>query len=144
MSYIFLLPLLVAVVTAYAARNSNDEIAYLTTLVALGSLLLSLILAPWQIQLLILIAVVAIVAVLWGRRERETTETPVAETAGDKKYRGVAYTEIHEEAIEGEQEGKYRGASVKISHTPSIAPPIRPSALKYRGASVDGDEVKKP
>jgi membrane protein implicated in regulation of membrane protease activity len=140
MSYIFLLPLVIAVLTAYIARNSSDEITYLTTFVALGGLLLSLILAPWQIQFLILIAAVVVGALLWQRRENEAFELPVSENPGEKKYRGVAYKEVIEEVIEGETEGKYRGATVKISHQPSIAAPIRPSALKYRGASVAGDE----
>ncbi|MEG3435528.1 DUF4278 domain-containing protein [Pannus brasiliensis CCIBt3594] len=143
MPYLFLLPLCLAVGMVYLARNSSDEIAYLSTLVAVGSLLFSLILAPWEIQLLILIAVVAIVTVLWKRSGEEgegAIESPVEETTGEKIYRGVSYTETPaEEVPEIEVEGKYRGASVKISNTRSIAAPIRSSALKYRGASVAGD-----
>jgi membrane protein implicated in regulation of membrane protease activity len=144
MHYLFLLPLLTAIVTVYLARNSSDEIAYLMTLVAVGSLLLSLILAPWQIQLLLLITVVVIVTVLWQQRETEANEAianALEETGSEKTYRGVTYTETQKEEIPAaEIEGKYRGVPVKISHNPSIASPIRPSALKYRGASAAGEE----
>lgn len=147
MPYLFLLPLGLAVGMVYLARNSSDEIAYLSAFVAVGGLLLSLILAPWEIQLLLLIAVVVIVTVLWrrsGEEGKEAIENPVAGITGEKKYRGVTYTETPaEEVPEIEVEGKYRGASVKISNTRSIAAPIRPSALKYRGASVNGDPDPK-
>lgn len=146
MSYLFLLPLGLAVGMVYLVRNSSDEIAYLSAFVAVGSLLLSLIIAPWEIQLLLLIAVVVVVTVLWRQfgEEGKKSENLVEETAGEKKYRGVAYTETPAEEIpEIEVEGKYRGAAVKLSNTRSIAAPIRPSALKYRGASVNGDGEAK-
>lgn len=50
----FLLPLMTGLVSGYMFQKSADEMAYLTGVIALVSLILSLILAPWQIQLLVL------------------------------------------------------------------------------------------
>ena len=143
MSYLFLLPLLSAAIATYFWQRSSDEIAYLTSAATVISLVLSLILAPWQIQLLILLTVVIIVTLLWQGQEQPegepvaTTETPV-----EKKYRGATYIEpTTAEVPVKEREGKYRGAEVKISNNPTVATPIRPSSLKYRGAgSVNSDK----
>lgn len=53
----FLIPLTTAIVAGYIFKNSADEMAYLTGLVTLVSLILSLVLAPWQLQLLVLMLV---------------------------------------------------------------------------------------
>ncbi|MBE9052896.1 hypothetical protein IQ243_21215 [Nostocales cyanobacterium LEGE 11386] len=53
----FLIPLCTGLVTGYVAKRCNDEIAYLTGLFTVISLILSLVLAPWQFQLVLLILV---------------------------------------------------------------------------------------
>jgi hypothetical protein len=138
MSYLFLLPLLTAAIAAYFWQRSSDEIAYLTSAATVLSLVLSLILAPWQIQLLILLTVVVVVTFLWqGREQPESVSVATTETPVEKKYRGATYIEVQAK----EREGKYRGADVKITNNPSVATPIRSSSLKYRGAgSVNSDQ----
>jgi membrane protein implicated in regulation of membrane protease activity len=143
MSYLFLLPLLTAAIAAYFWQRSSDEIAYLTSAATVLSLVLSLILAPWQIQLLILLTVVIIVTLLWqGREQAESASVATTETSVEKKYRGATYIEPTTVEVQvKEREGKYRGADVKITNNPSVATPIRPSSLKYRGAgSVNSDQ----
>lgn len=54
MHLFFLIPLTTALVSGYIFQKSADEMAYLTGIVALISLFFSLVLAPWQIQLLVL------------------------------------------------------------------------------------------
>lgn len=54
MHLFFLLPLMTGLVSGYMFQKSADEMAYLTGVVALFSLILSIALAPWQIQLLVL------------------------------------------------------------------------------------------
>lgn len=53
----FLLPLLTALVSGYLFQKSTDEIGYLAGGVAIISFVISLILAPWEIQLLLLLVV---------------------------------------------------------------------------------------
>ncbi len=69
MSYFFLLPLFTAALAAYFWQKSSDEIAYLASAATVISLVLSLVLAPWQIQLLILLTFVIVVTFLWQGRE---------------------------------------------------------------------------
>ncbi|MCC5616688.1 hypothetical protein LC605_16735 [Nostoc sp. CHAB 5836] len=60
MPLFFLIPLCTALVTGYFFKNSTDEIAYIAGVFAAISLILSLILAPWQIQFALLIIVLII------------------------------------------------------------------------------------
>lgn len=57
MPLFFLVPLCTALITGYLVKQSNDEIAYIAGVFGFISFIVSLILAPWQIQLLMLVAV---------------------------------------------------------------------------------------
>lgn len=54
MDLLFLFPLTISLVAGYIFKNSADEIAYLMGSVTVVSIILSLVLAPWQLQLLVL------------------------------------------------------------------------------------------
>ncbi|MBE9107336.1 hypothetical protein IQ229_21110 [Nostoc cf. edaphicum LEGE 07299] len=56
----FLIPLCTALATGYLFKKSRDEIAYLAGVFAAISFILSLVLAPWQIQFGLLIIVFVI------------------------------------------------------------------------------------
>ena len=53
----FLLPLLTAIVSGYLFKKSTDEIGYFAAGVAIISFVISLILAPWEVQVLLLAVV---------------------------------------------------------------------------------------
>lgn len=57
MPLFFLIPLFVGLLTGYISKKCHDEIAYIISLFTIISLILSLILAPWQIQVVLLILV---------------------------------------------------------------------------------------
>jgi len=57
MALSFLIPLFTGLITGYIFKKSADEIAYFAGLIAVISLIISLVLAPWEIQLLLLIVV---------------------------------------------------------------------------------------
>lgn len=57
MQLFFLIPLTICLAAGYVFKNSADEMAELTGLVIFVSLILSLVLAPWQFQLLVLMLV---------------------------------------------------------------------------------------
>ena len=57
MALFFLLPLFTGLITGYISKKSADEIAYFVGIFAVISLIISLVLAPWQIQVLLLIVV---------------------------------------------------------------------------------------
>jgi len=59
MPMLFLVPLVAGIATGYISKKCQDELAYLTGIFTALSLVLSLVLAPWQIQALLLILVLA-------------------------------------------------------------------------------------
>ncbi|OCQ94461.1 hypothetical protein BCD64_07200 [Nostoc sp. MBR 210] len=57
MPLVFLIPLFTGLATGYLSKKCSDELAYLTGVFTIISLVVSLVLAPWQIQLLLLVVV---------------------------------------------------------------------------------------
>ncbi|MBD2450835.1 hypothetical protein H6G76_27660 [Nostoc sp. FACHB-152] len=57
MALFFLVPLFTGLVTGYLSKKCHDEVAYLIGVFTIISLFVSLVLAPWQIQLVLLILV---------------------------------------------------------------------------------------
>ncbi|MBC1220470.1 hypothetical protein GNF10_18080 [Nostoc sp. UCD121] len=76
MPLFFLIPLCTALATGYLFKKSTDEIAYLAGVFAAISLILSLVLAPWQIQFGLLITVLIITNKLLQKNEFKQTEAP--------------------------------------------------------------------
>ncbi|MDJ0733453.1 MAG: DUF4278 domain-containing protein [Nostocaceae cyanobacterium] len=58
MPLFFLVPLSAGLITGYICKESSDEIAQLSGVATVISLIVSLILAPWEIQLLLLILII--------------------------------------------------------------------------------------
>lgn len=145
MPWSFMITLGIAAAVTYILKNSADEIAYLAASILLVSLLVSLVIAPWQIQVLLLVLVL-----LSGRRVSQPSRQLIIESESDKKiklsYRGVDYepTTPPEEAKEGEIVGKYRGQIWKIGseQTALMVQQNQALELKYRGASIP--EQKSP
>jgi hypothetical protein len=69
MPLFFLLPLSICVITGYIFNRCSDEVGYLAGLFAIISLILSLILAPWEIQALLLVTVLVTTKKLLQRNE---------------------------------------------------------------------------
>ncbi|MGB3651752.1 MAG: hypothetical protein WBA41_11140 [Rivularia sp. (in: cyanobacteria)] len=69
MPLFFLIPLSICVITSYICNRCSDEVGYLAGLFAIISLVLSLILAPWVIQVLLLVAVLVTTKKLLQRNE---------------------------------------------------------------------------
>jgi predicted membrane protein len=131
MPLLFLIPLFTGLVTGYIFKNSTDEIGQIIGVVAAISLVLSLILAPWQVQLLLLVVVLVSTKKLLQQNEyklkqqekdqeqlnnghnQEVISSPVAKIENEvtRKYRGNNYqaTDVNVEIQEGEIVGRYRG-----------------------------------
>jgi uncharacterized membrane protein len=147
MRLLFLAPLLTGLISGYVARRSQDEMAYLTGAVACISVLISLMLAPWQVQLLLLVFIVSTIKYVWKRKDIteeafavqqfQSTVRDQVNLMGNRKAAEVVSGSIAvtpPEAIDKKKVRKYRG--VLIDETPSQAAST-PSNLKYRGANVD-------
>jgi hypothetical protein len=57
MTLFFLIPLFTCLISGYIFKKGVDEITYFAGILAVISLIISLVLAPWQFQLLLLIVV---------------------------------------------------------------------------------------
>jgi hypothetical protein len=55
MPLLFLIPLFTGLITSYFFNKKNDEIAYISGVLTAVTLILCLIVAPWQIQLGLLV-----------------------------------------------------------------------------------------
>ncbi len=94
MEFTFLLPLTIGLIVGYKALGSNHDIAHLAGIFALASLLLSLLLAPWEVQIAILVLGGVIARLLWQKFENKNN---LQESEGTKKqdkelqYRGISY-----------------------------------------------------
>lgn len=164
MRLIFLIPLTTGLLVGHIAQKSADEIAYLTGAFALINLLLSLILAPWQIQLLLLILVILTARQFWLKLEARiqpdalekeeptqvgifndatatgatTNSTPNQANKVVRQYRGVSY-ETNSPTIplaDTEKVGKYRGKSLPVGQPQQVRRKLPKLAIKYRGISL--------
>ena len=153
MRLFFLIPLMAGLLAGYIAKNSAAEIAYLTGVFTFISLMVSLVLAPWQLQLFILILVIIITKQIFLPSEEkmakeshnqdvsdESTSSP-AKTTEDKmvtKYRGVSYKPISSTSVisEGAIVGKYRGTPWRVHKLKQRSVLQTKSELKYRGIKI--------
>ncbi len=162
MRLLFLIPLSLGMIFSYIFRDTDEDIAYLTNIIILVNFAVSLIIAPWQVQLIILVILLITVRRFLLKNQQEITQEgnvktevigeELSQNNQDKntiKYRGVSY-EIHSteaNITEGEIVGKYRGKElhshkipdnlvVKNDHNPKYH-------LKYRGVSMDDDDKSK-
>lgn len=128
MRWIFLLPLITCVASGYLCKKSSDEMAYLTGTATVVSLILTLILAPWQVQLLVLGGTIFSTKKLLAKNESKSLLT-----IGDRPQVDIAQI-LSENDAATEAKRMYRGAPIPNSaKTP--APQPNPANLKYRGAS---------
>jgi predicted membrane protein len=131
----FLISLFTSLVTGYIFKKCKDEIAYLVGIFAIVSIVITLVLAPWQIQLLLLVCVLFITQKLLKKNEYKLkleensqgklnysdhheqilSQSKITEEEIARKYRGAIYqAENPVEFTEGEIIGKYRGLPWRI------------------------------
>jgi predicted membrane protein len=109
MSLTFLIPVAIFLIAGYIFKNSSDEISYLAAAISLISFFFSLVLAPWPIQLLLLVLIV------FSGRGQSVPSEDVVESQEEEKikllYRGANYEPPSptSEVTEVEIKGKYRG-----------------------------------
>ena len=124
MPLFFLIPLSICVITGYIFNRCSDEVGYLAGLFAIISFIFSLILAPWEIQLLLLIVVLVTTKKLLQRNEynlkfeksssnyKTVPQSKTMKREVSRQYRGANYQVkvVDTELVEAEEvTGKYRG-----------------------------------
>jgi hypothetical protein len=152
MRLLFLIPLGIGLTVSYFSRNFDEEIAYLTSVITITSFVLSLAIAPWQVQLLILIPLLINLKTFLPKNnlEAENTESEIINPenlAENKKikYRGISYTpnETTNSIVKEEIIGKYRGRNLHRHQLSDNLPTkeLSPNKknLKYRGVNINPD-----
>lgn len=145
MNFTFMIPLSIVLIATYFLRKSEDEIVYLCGIVVIIGLVLSLILAPWQVQLFLL-GVAAISTIKLGK-QNQTLEIEV-ENKPPLLYRGSNYEHKssnsgNAEVSEVDLERKYRGQVWKNHHSEAAKIP-QTFQLTYRGASAECQKYVAP
>jgi hypothetical protein len=154
----FFISLTTALVAIYIAKNSADEISYLSTAIVVVSLVLTLIFAPWQLQILLLISIWFSKKLFFPSTRSTAESQPTQKVESDLAeqitvaqprsiqiqitklaYRGVSYQSNSpmQPEVKGKIIGKYRGQVCQTSQVEN--PPAQASnlTLKYRGACIN-------
>lgn len=138
MTVLFLVPLAIALISVYIYENSAEEMSYLTAITAIISLFVTLAIAPWQVQILLLL--VALLSSQWllsqyqrrNQAQEQTLATPAktvetaTETPAKLIYRGQSYDYSPD---------KVTGTTIE----PQIS---QPTKLIYRGQTYDYSPAK--
>ncbi|MBE9174869.1 DUF4278 domain-containing protein [Synechocystis salina LEGE 06155] len=143
MEFTFLLPLTVGLIVGYKAWGSRHDIAHLAVIFAVANLLASLLLAPWEVKVILLILAAIVVGPLWQSFDNKNT---LANTlTSDSKdtelhYRGISY-ESSKSTVPIEKTQKiskcYRGIDYESSgtYTPKNNE-VKGKVIKYRGVDI--------
>lgn len=154
MHLLFLIPLTTSLVAGYLFKKSADEMAYLTGVVTIVSLIVSLVLAPWQLQLLILmLVIISSKQILLQNQYRVELEESKEEKLD---YSGVSYKPTPPTSdvlmnpphssprAEDEIGGTYRGSAWRVGDLKK-APVFQPTFdLKYRGNRIPRQKPHTP
>ena len=159
MNLLFLIPLTTGLTASYFLKNTSDEISYLIGSLSFFTLLLSVVLAPWEIKLIVFAIVAIGIYRLW-KYEIDNTEVakpPLlnksqfsldSKVEAEPKYRGVTYQPHHETAELSEKEPisplKYRGIPCQAANSQQQPKPQPKLKLKYRGVSITNDRFEAP
>ncbi|MGK7944962.1 MAG: DUF4278 domain-containing protein [Microcystaceae cyanobacterium] len=117
-SWLFLIPLITGVISGYISYYLMDEIAYFTGAFSLICLLIGLLIAPWELQLLILVVVLIAVRLFWlklnpsEQESNELVEEGESTPSDHRTYRGIAYPSQGVETqnqMKRSKKGTYRG-----------------------------------
>ncbi len=147
MAWYFIIPLGIALVVYYILKHATDEIAYIATAILVVSLIISLIIAPWQFQFLLLLLVLLSNIRIWQKTEDIEDDLSPADPKINMSYRGINYAVQPKSALAANEEvkkaemiiGKYRGQVLK-TNTPNNIPVQSETTsnfeIQYRGIKV--------
>jgi membrane protein implicated in regulation of membrane protease activity len=147
MAWYFIIPLGLALVVYYILKHATDEIAYIATAILVVSLIVSLIISPWQFQFLLLLLVLLSNIRIWQKTEDLEDDLSPADPKINMSYRGINYAVQPKSAIAANEEvkeaemiiGKYRGQVLKThspQHTQVQSETTRNFEIQYRGIKV--------
>ena len=151
--YFFIFPCVCFITGYFLFKNRNNEISHLVTVFAAISLILGLMLAPWQILLLLLILILISTSYEYYtskvvNRETQYTQQPVLKSEPDYHliYRGACYRHDLNLKLDGETTASvthklsFRGCTYFVGADPNtqsteIITPQAIHKLSFRGST---------
>lgn len=173
MNFFFIIPLAVVPIAVFIYKVSSDEIAYLAASFSVVGLVLSLVLAPWQMKL-VLLAIALLSSKQWWlpivnlfsakkpqslaisaelksitqnlENESEISSSELENSGDNLVYRGVNYQHTTPSAKVSETEitVKYRGQVCKVPHLEQPTVAQPNFELKYRGTCINQQKALVP
>lgn len=133
---LFLISLAIVLVAVYVFEHSTDEMAYLAGAISLIGLVVSLVAAPWQVKLLLLMLVLVSSKRLWSpwnwiAKLRRNQQNQPSDRA-DANEPTSALTKVAEGQITGQQQVQVG----QIRNLEKAATGSSTFELKYRGVSI--------
>jgi Domain of unknown function (DUF4278) len=132
---VFVISLAIALIAFYLCQKSADEMAYLCAVISVVSLIVSLVLAPWQLKLLLL--VLALISQRWwfSRNSRMTLQPnqPIKLSVSEVNYQPTTPTT---QVVKHEMTRQYRGQVCKPSNLEQPNASELTYELKYRGVGI--------
>ncbi|HIK12925.1 MAG TPA: DUF4278 domain-containing protein [Oscillatoriaceae cyanobacterium M33_DOE_052] len=126
------------VITFNLCRTTATDIAYIAASILVLGFVISLVVAPWQVKLFLLVLIFLTNMRQSPQPEKVEKENQEAAAKIFLSYRGEKY-EVNTppiELTEDEIVGKYRGQIVK-THQPKQCPASPNLEIKYRGAKIN-------
>ena len=149
MTILFIIPLVVVALAVWIYKNSSDEIAYLAAATSVVGLVLSLILAPWQIKLVLLAIALLTSSQIWQPRKpveikpnfqliKAQLEGNLASSKAEKEDHQSSTQLVHSLAAM-----VYRGVNYKQGQH-MVKVNYDPSPRKYRGQVCLSSPIERP
>ena len=137
MNLAFLIPLVTGIGASYVAKRASDEIGYLMGSLTFFSFILSLIIAPWEVKMVVLAIAIASSYKFWRQvdedGELEPEDSQLSEVESDQQN-----TSLEQEKLMG----TYRGKPYYIKVSQQQPQPQRKRNLKYRGVSLNNHQTE--
>jgi membrane protein implicated in regulation of membrane protease activity len=128
---IFIISLVISLMAYYVFEHSADEISYLSAAISLVGLLVSIISAPWQLLLLLLLLVAIAGKQLWSPQKANTDLQQSQQVKPNSPQ-----VENNPNVTQGEILGQYRGQVWKSNNQEQTPLTNTNFELKYRGATI--------
>ena len=141
----FLVPLGIGLIVGYKSLGSNHDIAHLVAVFAVINLLISLLLAPWEIQIILLGVVAIAVRLLWVKFDNQTDSAQSTSLQENQTsplhYRGIGYQSSgasESQEPPGPVAKCYRGINYQSPKPCApVAQDLPKKVIKYRGTEVN-------
>jgi hypothetical protein len=131
---VFVISLAIALIAFYLCQKSADEMAYLCGVISVVSLIVSLVLAPWQLKLLLLVLV--FISQRWWFLRNSRTELQPNQPITLSDRENYQLTTPTTKMVESEMTRLYRGQVCKPSNLEQPNASEQSFDLKYRGVGI--------